>query len=133
MEVEYELTIADMKAFFRFHKKHGPKLKPHPWARVILLGFAAVIVAMVLLPSWLTVNPRSKWVAAGFSIGAFAGIVLMVAFLFSLAMLGTSNMLRIYEREECRWLFARRRLKIATDCFEITNELHQLRYDWSVV
>src|SRR6516225_125776 len=132
MEIEYELTIADMEAFMRFHKKHGPKLKPQPLAKTLLLGFGAMVVILLLLPSWFSGNPMSEWVT-GFCNGTIAGIAITIAFLFLLAKLGNANILRFYEREECRWLFDRRRLKIRAECFEITNRLQQLRYDWSVV
>lgn len=132
MEIEYELTVADVKALLRFNKKNGPKLKQHPLLEGMLLGLGVAIVVLLFLPSWFSGLPLRDWLT-GFCNGVIAGILIMVAFAFLLARVGEANTLHHYFKEEGRWLWARRRLQITADGFQIVNEFQQSRYSWSVV
>lgn len=134
MEVEYELTAADVKAYLRFQTRRCPKPKPHPLARVILLGLGVAIGVLLSFSSQFSTEPTVKHWVTVFCSGALAGVLGMVALLFLLAKLGEMNTIRHYFlREECRWLLARRRLRIGVDGFEITNEFQQARCSWSAV
>jgi hypothetical protein len=133
MEIEYNLTLDDMKAFLRFHLKHGHKLKPLPLVRLVACIVSPAIVTFAGLAGWFWWHASTQWLS-----GCCAGVV--VGFLVAVCVFGwlqkkilIPNTLRLYDKEECRWYFDRRRLKITVDGFEITNEFQQVRYDWSVV
>lgn len=133
MEVEYSLTLQDMAAFVRFHLKRGPKLKPHPLVRMVGMGIAFVIVVLAGLAGWLYEQPHGRWIS-----GCCAGVI--IGFLMTTAVFGwlqwkivIRNTIRLYDREECRWYFARKHLKITAYGFEITNESQQARFSWSTV
>lgn len=133
MEVEYSLTIPDVKAFVRYHQKHGPKAKPHILARLFGIALGMVIAILATLAGWLLSRPDGQWMA-GFCVGSVAGLILTFFLLALLArILVIPNTIRLYDREECRWFLAWRRLRITADGFESTNEFQQVRSGWSVV
>jgi hypothetical protein len=132
MEIEYDLTAQDMAAFLRYHQKNGPKVKPPRLFRVILAVLVFALVMIARFPSWFALEPWESWLS-----GCFTGVI--IGF-FALIMLGlwlsrhnNANLLRLFEREEYRWLLAWRRLKIGSNGFEISNEYQRLYYHWSVV
>ena len=133
MEVEYNLTLQDVAAFARFHQKHGPKLKPPLLVRVVSIGFGLVIVPLAAFAGWFHLQPGGDWLS-----GCCAGVI--VGFLMTVLVFGwlqkktvISNAIRLYDREENRWLLAQRRLRITADGIEITNESQQLWFTWPVV
>jgi hypothetical protein len=132
MKIEYDLAVQDMAAFLRYHQRNGPKVKRNPLVRLVVMGVVFALVMMAYFPRWFASEPWENWIS-----GCFTGVI--IGF-FSLILLGlllakhnSANMLRLFEREECRWLLAWRRLKIGPDGFEITNEYQRLFYHWSVV
>ncbi|HEY7308351.1 MAG TPA: YcxB family protein [Gemmataceae bacterium] len=133
MEVEYSLTLQDVTAFVRYHRKHGPKPKPHFLARLVGIVLGVMIAVPAILAGWLSSRPDGRWMT-GFCIGSLAG-QMMVFFLLGLLakLLVIPNTLRLYDRDECRWFLAWRRLRITADGFETTNEFQHLRSSWSVV
>jgi len=133
MEVEYNLTLQDVKAFVRYHQKHGPKAKPYIVTRLVGIALGVVIAILATLTGWLSSRPDGQWMA-GFCVGSIAGLIMTFFLLALLAkLLVIPNAIRLYDREECRWFLAWRRLRITSDGFEITNEFEQLWFSWSVV
>lgn len=132
MEIEYELTVADIGAFQRFHRKHGPKPQPHPLVRVGEKGLAWAIAALAGLAFWFFFQPKGNWLS-GCCTGMFVGIVITFVFFLLQVNIAIRNAIRLYEREESRWALTRRLFKITDDGFDITNEYQQVRSSWSVV
>src|SRR5579864_3552080 len=131
MEVEFELTMEDLEALQRFNQKQTSKLKPDPVAKMVTIGFGTAAIVVVFLPYWFTEHARSYWFA-GFCNGWLGGILITFAWGWVLAQLGKSTLVRRYwDREECRWYFARRRVKISAGGFDIANEFQQAHYSWS--
>ena len=132
MEVEYQLSVADVAAFQRFHRKHGPKAQPNPLVRVVQKGLAWVIAALAGLAYWFFFQPKGDWLS-GCCAGMFVGIAITFVYFLLQVNAAVRNALRLYEREESRWLLTRRRLKITADGFEITNDYQHVRSNWYVV
>lgn len=134
MEIEYELSVADMAAFLRFHLRHRPKRQQHPLGRVVSTVLSVVLVVMAGLSGWFYLQPKGSWLS-GFCAGVVIGF-LSIAVIFGWLQAKTliPNAIRLYwDREECRWYFARKRLRIAALGLQVTNEFQQVRYSWSVV
>jgi hypothetical protein len=133
MEVEYGLTLEDIEAFARFQLKHGPKLKPRLFVRLIGYALGLVMGGLTVLAIEFSSQPDAQWMS-GFCGGFVVGL-LMTWFLLALVgkRLAVQNTSRVYNTKESRWYFAWRRLKITSDGFEITNEFQQLRLSWSAV
>jgi hypothetical protein len=132
MEIEYELTLADIQAFLRFHQKHGPKRKPHSLVKLVSKGLAWVMGLLGFLAYWFFVQHKGGWMS-GCCAGMVIGIVITFAYFLWQVKLAVRDAVRLYEGEECRWMLARRRLKITADGFEIMNQFQQVRSSWSVV
>ncbi len=133
MEVEYALTLQDIAAFLGFHLRHRPKLRQHPLVRMMGMVWALGIVVLAGLAGWFFTQRWGTWLS-GCCTGVVVGVLLtVVVFGWLQSKVVIQNTIRPYDREECRWFFARRRLKITADGFEMTNEYQQIRYSWSVV
>ena len=132
MEIEYDLTVQDMAAYLRYYKKNGPKVKPHPLFRVFLTVLVFALVMMAGFPGLLASESWNDWMS-GCAMGVFIGFFSLILLGLLQARHNDANTMRLFEREECRWLLAWRGLKIGRDGFEITNEYQRLYYHWSVV
>src|SRR6516162_1203869 len=86
MEVEYNLTLQDVKAFVRYHQKHGPKAKPHIVTRLVGIALGVVIAILATLTGWLSSRPDGQWMA-GFCVGSIAGLIMTFFLLALLAKL----------------------------------------------
>lgn len=134
MEIEYELTVADMAAFLRFQLRRRPKGKPLPLTYVVRMLLAPIPILMAGLSGWFYWQPKGAWLS-----GCCAGVVIsllsiIVIYGWFQAKTFIPNIIRFYwDRDESRWYFARRRLTIAPSGLEITNEFQQVRYSWPVV
>ena len=133
MEIEYGLTLEDVEAFVRFNTKHGPKLKPQFFVRLLGYALGLAIVGLYGLSRWFWSQPETLWIS-GFCAGCIAGMLIII-FLAALLQkkLAVQGVSRFYNNKESRWSLAWRRLKITVDGFEITNEFEQQWSAWSVV
>lgn len=138
MEIEYELSVADMAAFQRFHLKHNTKAKqPNLLVTVVEKGVSVALVVLVFLAYWFFWQRKGDWIS-GCCTGVIIGLLFTLVLVWLRLRITIRNAIRnaishYWDREECRWYFTRRRLKLAPDGFEITNELQHVRYSWSVV
>ncbi|HEY7327409.1 MAG TPA: YcxB family protein [Gemmataceae bacterium] len=134
MEIEYELTAADMAAFLRFQTKHRPKGKQLPLVYVLRIVLAPVPLIIAGLYGWFYWQPRGAWLSgccAGVIIG-FLSIIVFQGWLQAKTLI--PNAIRFYwDRDESRWYFARRCLRIGASGIEMKNEVQHLRYSWSIV
>lgn len=134
MEIEYELTVADIAAFLRYHLKHRPKRTHQPLVYMVRMVLAPLPVLLAGLSGWFYRQPKGAWLS-GCCAGVVVGLLLaVVVFAWLQAKIVIPNTIRLYwDRDECRWYYARRRLRITADGFEMANDFQHVHYTWLVV
>lgn len=135
MEVEYSLLLDDIVAFTRFHVRYAPKPKRQTQVKWVLLLLALLALPLAAAAGFSIFPPEDSTdgLPAG-CVGVSAGVFLaylMLALVQRKIVVDTTK--RFYDNEESRWSFARRKLTITADGFEIINGYEQLRQNWSVV
>src|SRR5262245_36542272 len=101
MEVEYSLTLEDLRAFRRFHIK-----KTESWRVWLIVGLLRVLLLTGLGFEGRDFLVRIDWITLLAVLGSMAGGVLLL-----LGILRWAEK-RQYDKPENRWLFGSRRLAI---------------------
>jgi hypothetical protein len=104
MEIEYELTVADIAALLRFQLRHRPKGKQHPLVYVVRIVLAPTFLTMAGLSGWFYWQPKGSWLSgccAGVVIG-FLSLIVLSAWLQAKTLIPSTIRL-FWDTDESRW------------------------------
>ena len=134
MEVEYSLTIQDLQALTRYHRRSGYRLRPHFSAtKIIAFVIFSVLLAVFVQLGPLFLPPVDLSRMGPFWLGLFVGFMVMILLQFWQGRIVIQTVRRLYDNEEARWILAPKRMRINANGVSITSEFHHLTNSWAVI